>query len=87
VAGKEELAAPRGRIYSVLEALQKKLSFLPDYNFRGREEPSGGAPDGGTHVKTGTTVSGIVGGAITIAVIALISIILRRKKSGIHDEH
>lgn len=48
--------------------LQEKLSFLPDYGFRSRES---------NH--SATTVSGLIGGAITLIFIFLIGYFLRKR--------
>ncbi len=48
--------------------LQDKLSFLPAYNFRGGD---GGNP--------ATTISGIAGGLITLSVISLMGIFLKKR--------
>ena len=55
VAGTSELES-QGGIYDVAAGIQEKLSFLPDYAFPGSESAAG------------TTVSGLVGAAIVVAV-------------------
>lgn len=68
-SGKEELEA-HGGIYQTLAAVQEKVAFLPDYTFRAPEEATSAAPEETTAswpaVDAGTSVSGLVGGAMTL---------------------
>lgn len=89
-SGKEELEAPKTRSHSVLAGIQKQLAFLPDYNFKQTESAEPASP--GEHeamatsakekawpeVSAGTSVSGLIGGAITMALVGLIGFGLRR---------
>ena len=94
VTGKEELKGLGQGGHATLAALQEKLSFLPDYSFKKTAEaktaemsasPSAGQEqnikgnrfDGG---KLGTSVSGIVGGALTLGLSFLIGTILKRRE-------
>lgn len=85
VTGKEELEAPTDGVHRVLASLQEKMAFLPDYSFgkpaeQKTKEPAaheGGAAEG--EGRLGTSVSGIVGGGVTLAVAFLIGFILRRR--------
>ncbi len=80
-AGVEELESSEHGIYSMLSNLQKKTAFLPDYNFRVDEnalktevDPSWPAVD------SGTSVSGIAGGVLTLLLALLAGFILKRRK-------
>jgi cobalt/nickel transport system permease protein len=80
VTGHGEVAGRDGPVHRSLERLQEKLSFLPGYDFRGaaatetgRSEEPWPVPD------TGTSVSGLVGGALTLAVAGLVGAVLRRR--------
>jgi cobalt/nickel transport system permease protein len=53
ITGQTELDA-EGRVFSLLSGIQERLSFMPDYDFK-----SGSG--------SGTSVAGIVGGALTFA--------------------
>ncbi|MBR2122626.1 MAG: energy-coupling factor ABC transporter permease [Lachnospiraceae bacterium] len=64
VAGVEELEAA-GSVYESASSIQEKLSFLPDYAFKGSESAAG------------TTVSGIVGAALVLALCVCLCYILR----------
>lgn len=87
--GKAELEAPGG-IHKTLSEVQSKTAFLPDYGFKAsesekEEEPaSQEAEEAWPSVSAGTSVSGIVGGTLTLALAAItgliISMVKRRKK-------
>ena len=81
VSGKLELESSGG-VHEKLGSLQEKTAFLPDYGFRkpGHEaaavkkgEPAWPAPD------AGTSISGILGGILTLVVAAAIGLLLRRR--------
>lgn len=84
VSGKEELASEE-KIHEVARALQEKTAFLPDYGFK-KPEPARGAPPATKEapswpaVDAGTSVSGIVGGAITLALAGLVGLVLKTRK-------
>lgn len=80
-AGVEELEAPQG-IHNTLAEVQKKTAFLPDYSFKASEE-SGEAvaeEEAWPNVSAGTSVSGIIGGALTLLCAALIGIAINLAK-------
>ena len=87
-AGTEELAAPEGGVHAALAGLQEKTAFLPDYGFRASEsekpaeakaEASGPEePAVWPNPDMGTSVAGLVGGALTLALAAAIGVFLRR---------
>ncbi|MBU2490512.1 MAG: energy-coupling factor ABC transporter permease [Proteobacteria bacterium] len=84
-AGVEELESPEG-IHSSLANLQEKTAFLPDYGFKEGEavEPEGEAAEEGEawpSVSAGTSVSGLVGGALTLALAAVIGLAVRRRRT------
>jgi cobalt/nickel transport system permease protein len=87
-AGTAELKAPDG-IHKVLSEIQKKTAFLPDYSFKtkageDKEEPATHVENEGTSTNAGTSVSGIVGGILTLVFVALagfiISAVKKKKK-------
>ena len=80
-AGVEELDSPGHSIYSSLKSLQEKTAFLPDYNFRtsGEADQQEAGPSWPA-VDSGTSVAGIVGGIITLALAFAIGFILKRRK-------
>ena len=92
-SGKEELEAPQGGIHSLLAAIQKKTAFLPGYGLKETEEEGGASESGAGKgvvesdkgkeeawpaVSSGTSVSGLVGGVMTMLLAGLIGFGLRR---------
>lgn len=81
--GKEELAPPDSQAHAVLGRLQEKTAVLPGYDFKTTASDPPGKEETWPTVSAGTSVSGLVGVAITLAVVALIGIGLKRfSKSG-----
>ena len=84
VSGQEELEAPAGGIHETLAGVQEKTAFLPDYGFKASAEepattePEEAAPEAWPAVSAGTSVSGIVGGLITLALAGLLGLALRK---------
>ena len=88
VAGTAELEAPEG-IHQSLADLQERTAFLPDYSFKSSDEEVGSVTVEETQaswpaVDAGTSVSGLVGGALTLGLAALIGLVISRsrKKAG-----
>jgi cobalt/nickel transport system permease protein len=92
ITGSEELKSPEQGVHAALAALQEKLSFLPDYSFKNTAEAKpaemSAAPSDvqkQQDVKTsavgklGTSVSGIIGGTLTLGLSLLIGYILKRR--------
>ncbi|WP_425059144.1 putative fused nickel transport protein LarMN [Sporomusa carbonis] len=73
VIGEEELKAPEG-IHGFFAEIQKKIAFLPDYNFKHTDQPAEAeikekeAPSWPS-VDTGTSVAGIIGSLLTLALV------------------
>lgn len=86
-AGTEELEAADG-IHQTMSEIQSKTAFLPDYGFKApaNEEGQGAVEveESWPAVSGGTSVAGLVGGGMTLAMAAFagmsISLIKRRKK-------
>jgi len=81
-AGTEELEAPDG-IHSVLAELQEKLVFLPDYGFKASaevESEEAEVEEAWPAVSGGTSVSGLIGGVLTLALAGIIGLIVKRIK-------
>lgn len=85
VTGAEELAKPESGIFPALASLQQKTSFLPDYSLPGAAASSAGgdtepaATDPATVVDLGTSVAGIVGSLLTLAIATLAAFLLRKR--------
>jgi cobalt/nickel transport system permease protein len=78
VTGRPMVSGTGTSVHERLAALQKKLAFLPDYGFRAAGAP--GRPSGASPAAdAGRSLSGVVGGAITLAAAALIGWFLRRR--------
>jgi cobalt/nickel transport system permease protein len=90
--GKEELEAPGSGAHSVLARLQQWTAFLPDYGFKmeesqeaSKEEPKQDAAEPAPAeswpaVNAGTSVAGVVGSGITLAVAGLIGFGLKGRR-------
>lgn len=84
-AGTAELESPDG-IHKSLADIQSKTAFLPDYGFKTAESANTEADSAGEteeawpSVSAGTSVSGLVGGALTLALAALIGVAVRMVK-------
>jgi cobalt/nickel transport system permease protein len=78
VAGSENPAGPTAGMHPQLAALQKATAFLPEYTFK----QSGPQPEngGGQESSLGTSVAGIVGGLLTLAIAGLSGIFLRKER-------
>lgn len=77
VTGTKEFAGPREGLHARLAALQKSVAFLPEYTFKKPEQqPENGAGQEGS---LGTSLAGIVGGLLTLAIAFLSGILLRKK--------
>jgi len=81
VTGSEELEAEAEGIHAASAELQESTSFLPDYGFKESGEVADVDGAGATwpSVDAGTSVAGIVGAAITLALAALVGLVLRRR--------
>jgi cobalt/nickel transport system permease protein len=89
-AGKEQLAESSDGFCGALRHVQERTAFLPDYDFAGKQEPSpqqaarpGDSPGTGKGQwfapSAGATVSGLVGGGITLVLALLAGWALRRR--------
>jgi cobalt/nickel transport system permease protein len=90
-SGKSELKAPDG-IHKTLRSIQTKTAFLPDYSFKtkvaeSKEKPADQIGNAGPSINSGTSVSGIVGGILTLTLTAFTGFIislLKKKKSKVN---
>jgi cobalt/nickel transport system permease protein len=83
VAGSPELETGDSGVYRTAAWLQSLTAILPDYGFRGSgENEAHGASDDADAwpaIDTGTSVSGFVGGALTLFLAAGVGLLLRRR--------
>jgi cobalt/nickel transport system permease protein len=86
-SGKEELLTPAEGAHRFLGEFQEKTALLPDYGFK---QPDAGEPVEGESaakeepwpaVSAGTSFSGIVGAILTMVLVGLIGVVLRRVHS------
>jgi cobalt/nickel transport system permease protein len=82
VTGKQKLTEQTNSIASLLRDIQEKTAFLPDYNFKpyGKDEPKKQKTPSWPGIEAGTSVAGIVGGAIVLMFILFIGFEIRRFK-------
>jgi len=78
--GHEEIQGSDDGIHAGLAKLQEKTAFLPDYGFKKSGEPAE-ETESWPAVNTGTSVSGIIGGLITLAVAGLIGYTLKARRT------
>ncbi|MDP2645340.1 MAG: energy-coupling factor ABC transporter permease [Desulfobacterales bacterium] len=80
VTGTRAPAGPQSPLHLAAAALQTKTALLPDYGFKPAATQGGLAP-GWSPADSGTTVSGLVGSALTLMMAALIGLVLRKRKN------
>ncbi|MCB1071434.1 MAG: PDGLE domain-containing protein, partial [Kiritimatiellae bacterium] len=76
VTGQDELAAPEVGVHERLSVLQESTAILPDYGFKidqSASDDAGAWPS----VSTGTSVSGLAGGVMTLGLALLAGFLLR----------
>lgn len=74
--GGEEPVAPPGGIHDALEAVQSGGTLLPDYAFR---EDHAAPAESVSVIDVGSSVSGIVGGSLTLVMTAVAGLLIRRR--------
>lgn len=79
--GQAELKEPDSGVHAELAGLQEKTAFLPDYGFKSSGEETAEETEPWPAVDAGTSVSGIIGGLITLAVAALIGCCLKSRRT------
>jgi cobalt/nickel transport system permease protein len=87
VSGKEELEASKAGVHGAMAWMQEKLAFLPDYDFKKPEEEQGAKSAGEQGekkeeswpgVSAGKSLSGVLGAAMTLLLVGVIGLGLRR---------
>jgi cobalt/nickel transport system permease protein len=80
-AGTDELETSHKGLHTDLNNAQEKIALLPDYGFKSSNtELPAEAPVSEPVVDTGKTVSGLVGGALTLFLAGLLGFALKRRK-------
>jgi len=79
ITGKGELDETTRGIVPLLKDIQDKTAFLPDYNFKPatKEEPKGEETPKWPGIEAGTSIAGILGGAIVLMFILFIGFGIR----------
>lgn len=81
-AGVEELESPEKGLHASLATIQEKTAFLPDYGFKsGKETSSEETTEAWPAVDPGTSMSGLVGGVLTLCLAGFIGFIIKRRKT------
>jgi cobalt/nickel transport system permease protein len=89
VTGQEKLNGAEQGVHSALAALQEKTAFLPDYSFRRPAGTSASSPENKKRrieVQSGdirslaTSISGLLGGVLTLGISFLIALLLKRRQ-------
>ncbi|MBN1929268.1 MAG: energy-coupling factor ABC transporter permease [Chlorobiaceae bacterium] len=78
VTGAEELASPAEKAHELLAAMQDKLAFLPDYDFRDAGETATTAA--ASPVNAGTSLSGIAGSLMVLVLAGAAGLALRNRR-------
>lgn len=79
VTGKEEVEGPKVGAHGVLAALQEKLAFLPDYDFKKPEgEKEVKKEESWPDVNPGRSLAGVLGAAITLLLVGAIGFGLKK---------
>lgn len=79
VTGKEEVDPPKAGAHGVLAALQEKLAFLPDYDFKKpASEAEAKKEENWPDVNPGRSLAGVLGAAITLLLVGAIGFGLKK---------
>lgn len=77
-SGNAEISGPEMGVHRQLADVQSATAVLPDYGFRDAHEGAGGA-DPWPAVSAGTSVSGVVGGLMTLVLAAVVGLALKAR--------
>ena len=81
-AGVEELAGPEDGVHSSLATIQEKTAFLPGYGFKSGETHSlEEEAQVWPAIDPGTSMSGLVGGLLTLCLTLLIGVVVKHRKA------
>lgn len=89
VTGTEKIDGVGSGVHGASSSLQEKTAFLPEYSFKaGTEDAAGSEAAAGQDaswpaVDAGTSASGIIGGAITLLIAALVGLVLKKRSSSV----
>jgi cobalt/nickel transport system permease protein len=84
VAGTSASAAPAEGLHAVLQVVQQRLAWLPDYALGNAAAPGSAtqhvAAAAWPEVNAVTSLAGLAGGAVTFALVMLLGLFLRRRR-------
>jgi len=80
-AGTAPLYVPENGVHGWLAQLQQRLAWLPDYDFPADAKTAAvDAKAAWPEIKPGASIAGIVGGVVTLALVWLVAILLKRRR-------
>jgi len=82
-SGSGELKTSETGLQDSLSKVQDKLSFLPDYGFKHSAKPEGQGASSWPAVDAGTSLSGLVGGVLTLVMVLLIGFLIKKRGTGV----
>jgi cobalt/nickel transport system permease protein len=85
VAGTEEVSESETGLHGNLGKLQEKTAFLPGYGFKENGAEPSSVAEPWPAVSAGTSVSGIIGGLLTLAMACLVGFVLKRSARSAAD--
>jgi cobalt/nickel transport system permease protein len=77
VSGKEEVSGAESGVHTGLAAMQEKTALLPDYGFKAPEGEATAEAEPWPAISAGTSLSGVVGGLLTLVLACLVGFALR----------
>ena len=80
-AGTEGLESPSTGVHASLAAAQSATAILPDYDFKQGESAAKEGEEAWPAVKAGTSVAGLVGGALMLLIVTGIGAVIRKSAS------
>ena len=89
VTGKENVSGVEDNLHKKLGQLQEKTAFLPDYSFKSSEGESAPEKDATAKaerwpaISAGRSLSGIVGGLLTLGLAGLVGLALKAGRAGV----
>ncbi len=84
ITGGAEIEGPEGAYHTTASRIQEKVAVLPEYGFTPSPADGFGTGKEAAPDAIGTSLSGLVGGGLTLLVTILLGILLRRRKKTHH---
>jgi cobalt/nickel transport system permease protein len=77
VTSKEEVSESESGLHKGLAGIQEKTALMPDYGFKAPEREAAAEAEPWPAISAGTSLSGVVGGLMTLALACLAGFLLR----------